>query len=354
MRAVRNPVRQSQPDAMADAGVPPAPPEGSPKAALGSDHASKEGSACRTDPRQILTDRIIAMLEKGGHVLRDRWLRAAGRGMPRNGKTGKAYRGANVLILWDEAIAQGYSSNVWLTYKQAASLGAQVRRGERAVMCVHFERAFPKGDRRVEVDPDPTADGRTRHAPREGRLLCRPFWLFNVAQIAGLPGEMVAHCPLTETFSGGPVEAAVRLLGGCNPTIRHGFACAMYLPDLDEIRLPLPERFTSGEAYCATLLHELVHWTGHSSRLCRCFGQRFGDSAYAFEELVAELGAAFVLGHCGLVDATIEGHAAYLESWLRVLRGDRTAIFTAARHAGDAFEFILSRSMPRPGDLAAP
>jgi antirestriction protein ArdC len=310
----------------------------------------------RKDPRQILTDRIIAMLEKGGLVFRERWLRAAGRGMPRNGKTGKAYRGANVLILWDEAIEKGYSSNVWLTYKQAASLGAQVRRGERAVMCVHFERGLSERGQRVEEDRDPPADGRVQlqHAPLEGRLLCRPFWLFNVAQIAGLPNEAAALGRPPETFAGGPVEAAVRLLGGCNPTIRHGFERAMYLPDLDEIRLPLPERFTSAEAYCATSLHELVHWTGHPRRLSRCFGQRFGDSAYAFEELVAELGAAFVLGHCGLVEATIEGHAAYLESWLRVLRSDRSAIFTAARHAGDAFEFILARSMPQPGDLAAP
>jgi antirestriction protein ArdC len=120
----------------------------------------------------------------------------------------------------------------------------------------------------------------------------------------------------------------------------------MYLPELDEIRLPWPSRFTSAEACCATSLHELVHWTGHPSRLDRQFGKRFGDAAYAFEELVAELGSAFAMGHCGLVDATIEGHAAYLDSWLQVLKNDRTAIFTAARHAGAAFEFILAREMP--------
>ncbi len=108
----------------------------------------------------------------------------------------------------------------------------------------------------------------------------------------------------------------------------------------------MPQRLTSAEAYCATALHELVHWTGHPSRLNRTFGQRFGDAAYAFEELVAELGSAFVLGQIGLVDATIEGHAAYLDHWLQVLRNDRTAIFTAARHASAAFDFILAREMP--------
>ena len=97
-------------------------------------------------------------------------------------------------------------------------------------------------------------------------------------------------------------------------------------------------------------LHEPVHWTGHPDRLAREFGQRFGDAAYAFEELVAELGSAFVLGHCGLVDATIEGHAAYLDSWLRVLRNDRNAIFTAARLAGAAFEFIVAKGLTEEGD----
>ena len=110
--------------------------------------------------------------------------------------------------------------------------------------------------------------------------------------------------------------------------------------------MPDVDRFTSPEAYCATALHELVHWTGHPDRLARAFGRRFGDAAYAFEELVAELGSAFVLGHIGLVDATIEGHAGYLESWLQVLRNDRSAIFTAARAAGEAFEYILERQLP--------
>ena len=138
----------------------------------------------------------------------------------------------------------------------------------------------------------------------------------------------------------------MRLLGGSGATIRHGFERAMYVPRLDEIRLPWPRQFTSPENHFATALHELVHWTGHPGRLHRTFGTRFGDAAYAFEELVAELGSAFAMGHCGLVEATVEGHAAYLESWLGVLRHDRTAIFTAARLAGEAFEFIRAREMP--------
>jgi antirestriction protein ArdC len=299
------------------------------------------------DVRQVITDRIIGMLEKGGNVFRERWTRAASRGMPRNGKTGEPYHGANVLLLWDAAIEHGYASNVWLTYKQAASLGAQVRKGERAVMCAHFERKARRGqdDDGAPATRDGEEEGRAEDTARGGVLLARPFWVFNVAQIDGLPSEVIELCTEPVKSSLVPVESALRLLGGCNATIRHGFDRAMYLPELDEIRLPWPSRFTSAEACCATSLHELVHWTGHPSRLHRQFGKRFGDAAYAFEELVAEIGSAFVMGHCGLVDATIEGHAAYLDSWLQVLKNDRTAIFTAARHAGAAFEFILAREM---------
>lgn len=306
------------------------------------------------DVRQSVTDRIIAMLEKGGNVFRERWTRAASRGMPRNGKTGAPYHGANVLLLWDAAIEQGYTSNVWLTYRQAASLGAQVRKGERAVLCAHFERKAGKaspGDRGGAGDATGTSDGEEKvggesDGDERSFLLCKPFWVFNVAQIDGLPAGLVdeAFTPL-DWADRSPIEGAMRFIGGCHADIRHGYERAAYAPHADRILMPDVDRFTSPEAYCATALHELVHWTGHPDRLGRAFGQRFGDDAYAFEELVAELGSAFVLGHIGLVDATIEGHAAYLEAWLQVLRRDRTAIFTAARLAGEAFEYILSREL---------
>jgi len=162
----------------------------------------------------------------------------------------------------------------------------------------------------------------------------------------GLPLAVVDQLCYPIAPQSPPMEMAMRILAGSQATIRYGFEQAMCLTQPDEIRLPWPRRFTSGEALVATALHELVHWSGHPERLHRAFGNRFGDAAYAFEELVAELGSAFLLGHCGLVDATIEGHAAYLDSWLKVLRNDRTAIFTAARHAGEAFEYILVREMP--------
>lgn len=331
-------------------GVPPVPPEDSPQA--GAVHvADPQGGNARMDVRQSITDRIVAMLEKGGNVFRERWTRAASRGMPRNGKTGAPYHGANVLLLWDAAMEQGYASNVWLTYKQAASLGAQVRKGERAVLCAHFERKLGLGSSGAAGDsqgtPSEDEGGAADAAAARSFLLCRPFWLFNVAQIAGLPAALLDPAPVAKEWADrSPIERALHFLDGCKAQIRHGVAHAAYAPKTDQILMPAIDCFTSPEAYCATALHELVHWTGHPDRLGRAFGQRFGDAAYAFEELVAELGSAFVLGHIGLVDATIEGHAAYLDAWLQVLRNDRTAIFTAARHAGEAFEYILARETP--------
>lgn len=316
------------------------------------------------DVRQVVTDRIVAMLEKGSNVFRERWTRAASHGVPINGKTGQPYHGANVLLLWDAAIEYGYASNVWLTYKQAGELGAHVRKGERSVMCAYFQRQQPKGqttgatgdDRNtapVNDNANGAQDGQEEGASRTGYLVCRPFWLFNVAQIDQLPLSVIDLCVDPPMAPRGPIEGAFRLLGGCNATIRYGFERAMYLPSLDEIRLPWPRRFTSGEAHCATALHELVHWSGAEGRLNRQFGQRFGDAAYAFEELVAELGSAFLMGHCGLVEATVEGHAAYLDAWLQVLKNDRKAIFTAARHASAAYDYIVAREMPKLDDYEA-
>jgi len=286
------------------------------------------------DIRQAITDKIIAMLEKGGNEARTRWTKAAQGGFPRNGKTGDAYRGVNVLILWDAAIEAGFTSNVWMTYKQAESIGAQVRKGEKAVMCAYFEMVKRKGN---EAD-----QGEGEEGGKAGFFpMCKPFWLFNVAQIDGLPESFTAPAEVAPEFT--PIEAAEKMLAASGAVINQRLDGAFYAPSKDQICLPTRERFTSPENYYATALHELTHWTGHESRLNRQFGKRFGDDAYAFEELVAELGAAFVVGHVGFVDATIENHAAYLESWLKVLKNDKTAIFTASKQASLAYDFILEK-----------
>lgn len=284
------------------------------------------------DIRQVITDRIISILEKGLNEARSRWTSAGRRGFPVNGKTGITYRGANVLVLWDEAIERGYSSNVWMTYKQAVSMGAQVRKGEKAVLCAYFEMV-------VKNEQDQSEKDNAEEGNSKGLFpMCKPFWLFNVAQIDGLPETMTKGEPEKEFH---PIEDAEKLIAATGATIKHGGDRAFYSPSADQITLPLHERFISPEFYYATALHELTHWTGHPSRLDRQFSKRYGDEAYAFEELIAELGAAFVAGHIGFVDMTILDHADYVNDWLSILRRDKTAIFSASKQAGRAYDFIL-------------
>lgn len=290
------------------------------------------------DIRLAITEKIIAMLEKGGNHAQKRWTQAAKNGFPRNGKTGEAYKGVNVLLLWAEAMDKSFMSNVWMTYKQAAGMGAQVRKGEKAVMCCYFEMLKSK---EKNASTDEADDGKSGSF-----LMCKPFWLFNVAQIDGLPESFTA---VEETKQFNPIDDAEKLLAASGATINHGFDSAFYVPSKDQICLPDRERFTTSENYYATALHELTHWTGHESRLNRQFSKRFADDAYAFEELVAELGAAFIVGHIGFVDATIETHVSYLDGWLKVLKSDKTAIFTAAKQANLAFDFILSKENATTG-----
>lgn len=284
------------------------------------------------DIRQVITDKIIAMLEKGGLQARNRWAKSAQSGFPINGKTNERYNGVNVLILWNEAMERGYSSNVWMTYKQAESIGAQVRKGEKAVLCAYFEI--------VKRKPGEADQGETEEGGKTGFFpMCKPFWLFNVAQMDGLPASMTASTEPAKEFN--PIDDAEKLIAASGANICHGGDKAYYSPSRDHICLPEREAFTSPEFYYATALHELTHWTGHASRLDRQFSKRFGDDAYAFEELVAELGAAFVAGHIGFVDMTLEDHADYVQTWLKVLKNDKTAIFTASKQACRAYDFIL-------------
>ena len=288
------------------------------------------------DVKQAITDKIISLLEKGGNVCKAPWTKAVGQGMPTNGATGAAYRGVNVLILWAEAADKSYGSNVWLTYKQAEAMGAQVRKGEKAVMCAFFSKVSKAQEN--SADQEEGEGGKSY-------LMCKPFWLFNLAQIDNIPAALVA-APEAATPDFCPIEEAEQILAASGAQIRHGHDGAFYSPSKDQICMPNRERFIAEENYYATALHELTHWTGHTDRLARDFSGRFGSEAYAFEELIAELGAAFLAGHVGFVDATLEGHAGYLQSWLKVLKADKNAIFTAASAATKAADFLLAKVQP--------
>jgi len=225
---------------------------------------------------------------------------------------------------------KGYASSIWMTYKQAVELNAQVRKGEHGALVVYADRLtrIEAGDQGEDVE---------REIP-----FMKGYTVFNVEQIEGLPN----HYSVKPEPKGEPLqllEAAERFFAATGATIRHGGNMAYYAPGPDLIQLPPPEAFKDAESYAATKAHELTHWTKHERRLNREFGRkRFGDHAYAREELVAELGAAFLCADLGITPEPREDHAAYLSHWLQVLREDKRAIFSAAAHAQRAVEYLHS------------
>lgn len=282
------------------------------------------------DISQIITDKIINLLERGTIKTGERWTGSRATGLPVNAKSGEQYHGINVLVLWAEMADKSYASSQWVTFKQAADMGANVRKGEKSVMCVYYRTVGKRDEAKAEDE-------------QETYFMAKPFWLFNVAQIDGLPADLTTPASATPAKSFNPHQEAEQLLLNSQASINFGFDSAYYSPSADKICLPARERFTSESNFYATALHELTHWTGNETRLNRSFGKRFGDDAYAFEELVAELGAAFTIGQLGMIDATIETHADYVQSWIKVLKDDKKAIFTAASQAAKASDFILNQ-----------
>ena len=246
-----------------------------------------------------------------------------------NAVTRKAYRGVNVLALWASAEAQDFGHGLWATYRQWQSLGAQVRKGEKASPIV-FYKVLDK----AEDSEDDASEG-------AGRIFAQGSHVFNIAKVEGYA---LPEVPEAEAFDPIPdVEAFIVATGAA---IRIQGDSAHYTPSTDMITMPDRERFlttdtaSAGQNWYAILLHELVHWTGADHRLARTFGKRFGDEAYAMEELVAELGSAFLCGDLGLSVTPRPDHACYLASWLKVLKSDNRAIFTAASAAAKAAEWL--------------
>lgn len=277
-----------------------------------------------------VTDRIISDLEQGIRPWMKPWSveHTAGRITRPLRHNGTPYKGINVLLLWGEAMANGYTAPLWMTYKQALEIGGQVRKGEHGSLVVYADR-FTKTE---------TADN-GQEIEREIPFM-KGYTVFNVEQIDGLPAHYYAQ-PVNPLPEERRIEAADRFVTGTGADIRHGGNQAFYSPSRDLIQLPPFEAFRDAESYYATALHELTHWTRHESRLSRDFGrQRFGDEGYAREELVAELGAAFLCADIGITPDIREDHAAYLASWLKVLQDDKRAIFQAAAHAQRAADYL--------------
>lgn len=289
--------------------------------------------------REQVTQSILSRIEQGVGQWQAPWRMAARRGMPTNHLTGHRYSGINVLLLWLAAEERGCERNEWLTFKQAQELGASVRKGSKGVLCMLYKSVAKPGGDEVEGEAD---------APKGVVPMLKPFWLFNVADVDGLPKGNAAAAQTVACN-----EAGEALLVASGATVLHGGNAACYSTAQDLIRIPNKAQFSRLEDYYATALHELVHWTGAESRLNRSFGKRFGDDAYAFEELVAELGSAFLMADLGMSEATIQGHADYLGHWVKVLAKDKNAIFSAAKHASAAHQYLMQATQPGGSSVEA-
>ncbi|SEP43999.1 ArdC family protein, partial [Nitrosovibrio sp. Nv6] len=232
-----------------------------------------------------------------------------------------------VLLLWASTMTHGYSSDRWLTYKQAAEMGGQVRKGEKSVTCVFFKTL----ERESENEGDSTEKTNSIR-------VIKPFWLFNLDQIDGIEKPQTSAAQLNEFQQ---IDAAENVLIHSGAVIREQGDKAFYRPSTDEIYLPERNRFASEIEFYSVALHELTHWTGAKHRLARDFASRFGTESYAFEELIAELGSAFLNAELGFAASMIPNHAGYIESWLKVLKSDKRAIFTAANQASKAYRYIM-------------
>jgi antirestriction protein ArdC len=278
-----------------------------------------------------ITAKIVTALEDGVRP----WVRpwnaeyAAGRITRPLRHNGQPYTGINILSLWTSATEQGFAAPIWMTYRQATEIGAQVRKGEKGSPVVYANSITRN---------DPDADSGAEVA-RDIHFL-KGYTVFNVEQIEGLPAQYTTPAsPRLDVPA--RIVRAESFFAATGATISYGGNRAFYRPSTDSIVLPSFETFRDAESFYATMAHECCHWTSASSRLARDFGsKRFGSEGYAMEELVAELGAAFLCADLDLTLEPREDHAAYLANWLEILKADNRAIFTAASHAQRAADFL--------------
>ncbi len=273
---------------------------------------------------QIVTDRVIALLERGVVPWRRPW--AGADVQPQNLVSRRPYRGVNPFLL----ACTGFASPYWVTFKQAKALGGSVRKGEKSTPVIFWKRW------RTERIDSETGDRESVEIP-----ILRYYNVFNAEQCDGIS---VPELPKVHDFQ--PIERCESIVPGMAnpPRIEHREARAYYRPTIDTINMPRPELFIGPEAYYGTLYHELSHSTGHSSRLNRqgiASLAAFGSADYSREELIAEMGAAFLCGHCGIESVTLDNSAAYLAGWLRRMREDHRLIVTAAAAAQRAADYIL-------------
>jgi antirestriction protein ArdC len=301
--------------------------------------STQENTAPRADVYQRVTDAIVNAIESGIGSYQMPWTVRQDKGFsPISVGSAKPYRGINTLVLWAQSQSKGYGSAFWGTYQQWAQLGGQVRKGEKGSPVVYW------GTYETQKDE---GDG---EASRHG-LFAKGFTVFNIEQTDG--------CKLPKRFepklsNNERIALADSFFSNIGIQIRDGGNRAFYRPDAPEaVYMPGFDQFPDRVNYYSVLAHESTHWTSHASRCDRELGKRFGDDAYAVEELIAELGSAYTMAGLELELAPREDHARYIDSWLKVLKADKRAVFTAASKAQQAADFLVRQSAPRTAEVAA-
>ena len=282
-----------------------------------------------------ITNHIVRAIEDGAGTYKMPWHRdGANIFKPENALTGNAYSGVNVITLWVAGEKKGYSSGIWATYRQWEAMEVQVRAKEKGSPVVFYK------DIAFETANPETGETEEKHA-----LFARTSWVFNADQVENYSSPKPQARNLVEIID--KAEAFVTATGA---DIRYGGDKACYLPSQDYIRMPDKERFTGTktstptECFYSVLLHEEIHWSGAENRLNRNLRNRYGDQAYAMEELIAELGAAYLCADLGVTNSPRPDHAAYLSNWLTVLKSDKRAIFTAASKASQAAGYLSQKT----------
>ncbi|MCC3705153.1 ssDNA-binding domain-containing protein [Rouxiella badensis] len=301
----------------------------------------------RQDLYQQITDKIVLAIEKGMPPWRKPWRAGQRNGdnpLPRNATTGCYYSGINVMLLWMAAEEHGFASNRWLTFRQALACGGNVRAGEVSSQAVIFK----PWEKQAEDTNGIKLFGNDGKPVLEIIPMLKSLCLFNVSQCENLPEDILGEYPPCIDETGSLEEPTFNRV---NAIILHSEVLvnhlhqgmAYYHSRADKVVMPLISQFISEADYWSTLLHELVHSTGHCKRLNRqgivSASKSFGDEVYAFEELIAELGSAFLCAEVGVFGDV--QHESYIDNWLRVLKDDKRAIFHACRFAREAVEYLL-------------
>jgi antirestriction protein ArdC len=286
-----------------------------------------------------VTARILAELEKGAVPWVKPWSATPGANVPCNAVSNRPYSGTNVILLWIAA-NEGWPTPRFLTFKQAKEAGGYVRTGEKSTRVV-FMRKYVTKDKTPGADPDAVKQG----------LVLKEYSVFNVAQCDGLP-ERIVNGPTVQRMRNPDTrdELADDYLVTTGADIREGHGQAMFVPSMDFIGLPKFADFMNADNFYNTAFHELTHWTGTKDRCDRKLTVRFGDQAYAAEELVAELGAAFQSAEFGF-DGDVRD-AGYIAHWIRLLKDDNKAFFTAASAAQKAVDFLRGKALEETAEAA--